>query len=87
MKPPCDDEDFTFVYKHFFKELYISFPLSAFESCMFIVMKVAPSQLHLKNYTFLRVFQVLCHHFHIKLTTNTFVYFYQLKHGAEVGWV
>jgi len=50
-------------------------------------MDVAPSQLHINNWAFLRAFHILCHFLHIRSTVNKFMFFYQLKYGDPVGWV
>jgi len=57
MKPLLDGEDFTFVYKFFFKELDIFFPLTSFEFKMLTIMNEPFSKLHLHSWTFLKTLQ------------------------------
>jgi len=67
------------------KELDVLFLLSPFESRMLTVMNMAPSQLHPNSWAFLKTFQVLYYYLHISMTIKKIMYFYQLKHGFDVG--
>lgn len=53
---------------------------------MLSLMNVASIQLHPNNWAFLCAFQILCKSLNIEPTVHKFVYFYQLKMGAKVGW-
>jgi len=70
-----------------FKDFDIYFPLSKFESQMLTMMNVEPSQLHPNSWAILRYFQILCDLMYTKPTINKLMYFYQLKHRVEIGWV
>jgi len=76
-----------FVYEYFFKVLDISFPLFDFECCLLTKINQTLSQLHPNSWTFLKAFQILCTHLSIRPSVNTFMYFYQLKHGPEYDYV
>ena len=60
------------------------FPLSPFECRVLTAMNVSPFP---NSWAFFKAFQVFCTYLHIRPSFNTFMYFYQIKHNAEVGWV
>jgi len=70
MKSPPNREDFTLVYKYFFKELDIFFPFPDFKCGMLTSINVASYQLHPNNWAFFKAFQVLCGHLLIKSSVN-----------------
>jgi len=81
--------DFTYVYEYFFlKDFDITFPLSNFDAQILTMMNVALTQLHLNNWAFLKAFQILYGFLLIEPTIKyVHVFFYELKHEAEITWV
>jgi len=63
-----------------------NFPFQIFNYEMLGLMNVSHVQLHPNNWAFLRAFQILCKSLNIEPIVNKFMYFYELKMGAKVGW-
>jgi len=87
MKPEPNFEYHIFVYEFFYKERDNIFPLSNFEAQILIFMNVAPCELHLNSWAFLKYFQIIFHQLHMEPTLNKFTYFYQLKYGKLIDLV
>nr|KYP34008.1 hypothetical protein KK1_045076 [Cajanus cajan] len=79
---------FFYMYRCLFKDLGVSVPFNPFECSFLSHVNVAPSQLHLNSWGFLRAFQVLCSVLGIEVLLAKFIHFYQLKLGdPPLGWL
>jgi len=67
-------EDFTLILE-FIMKFNILFPLSAFEAQMLTTMNVAPNQLYLNSWTFLKALQIVYHYLNICPIINNFYVF------------
>lgn len=86
LKASKSESDFIYFYVDVFKELHIQLLYADFECGMLRTMNIAYVQLHPNNWAFLRSFHIHCTSLKIIPTINKFMYFYQLKMVAKVGW-
>lgn len=65
----------------------ICIPFSDFESGLLKTLNVAPSQLRLNGWGFIKAFKLVCEMVDITLTLGLFLSFFELKGTKKRGWV
>ena len=91
--PICVDDratngvPFTFIYSAIFKRLCLRLPFTFFEKDLLTEMSVAPCQLHLNAWAFIRAFEILCNHFGHPPSTNVFLHLFEAKNPGDRSWV
>jgi len=75
-----------FFYSTLFSKVGLCLPQSSFEKELLTVLNVAPAQLHPNSWAFVRAFYILCMHFGVVLTSNTFLYFFEMKKPHKHMW-
>ena len=92
-EPVCYDKSldpegpFCFIYSTIFKKLLLCLPFASFERALLTELNVAPAQLHLNNWAFVRAFSILCHHFGNLPSVDVFLYFFEAKSSGKKLWV
>jgi len=88
----CKDESFDspgsfcFFYDTLFTKLYLPLPLFIFEKEVLNELNVCPAKLLPNSWAFIRAFVILCSHFRISPTLNTFFYFFEFKSYKKQPW-
>jgi len=77
------DGPFCFFYTTFFKKVLLRLPLSIFEKELLTELNVAPAQLHLNSWAFIRAFIILCSQLDISPTVEVFLYLFEAKHSGR----
>ena len=92
-EPVCADESsdpegpFYFIYSTILKRIKLRLPLTGFERALLTEVNVAPTQLHLNNWAFVRAFSILCDHFGHMPSVDVFLYFFEAKSPRKKLWV
>jgi len=79
--------DFFFMYAQVMKDSCIVIPFDDFCSDVLRFLNVAPTQLHLNGWAYLRAFQFVCSALAITPTIPLFFTHYSTRPGKKVGWV
>jgi hypothetical protein len=67
---------FTYFYEMLCRTLGVCLPLTAFEMQLLSAVQVAPTQLHLNGWAFIRGFQIMCKHLEVDVSVEKFFYFF-----------
>jgi len=92
-EPVCCDESldsegpFCSIYSTIFKKLSLDLPFAIFERALLTEINVLHAQLHPNNWTFVRTFSILCHHFGHLPSVDVFLYFFEAKSPGKKLWV
>jgi len=92
-EPVCANESsdrlgpFCFFYATLLSKVGLRLPLSSFEKGVLSILNVALSQLHPNSWAFIRGFHILCTHFGVVPTQNTFLYFFEVKKNPKQMWL
>jgi len=92
-KSICSDEasdpegPFCFIYSTIFRRLGLRLPLTPFERTLLIEVNVAPAQLHLNSWAFVRAFAFLCYSLDLTPSIETFLFFFEVKDPGKKLWV
>ncbi|QHO33559.1 ETHYLENE INSENSITIVE 3-like 5 protein [Arachis hypogaea] len=85
------ERPFFYAYDFFFSQMDITLPFTSFETDLLWSCNVAPSQLHLNSWDFIKIFQMVCHEFGVKPSLILFLYLFVLtKPGTtkkKVSWI
>ena len=91
--PICADDratngvPFTFVYSAIFKRLKLRLPFTFFEKELMMELNVAPCQLHLNAWGFIRAFEILYNYFRLNASVDVYLYFFEAKNPGDRSWV
>jgi len=92
-EPVCVDDrsnggkPFFFLYQAVFKRIGLRLPFTPFERELLTEVNVAPAQLHLNGWAFVRAFQILCGYLVILPSVDVFLYFFEVKKQGKSLWV
>lgn len=77
---------FCFFYSTLFSKIRLRLPLSSFEKILLTELNVALAQVHQNSWAFVQAFHILCTHFELVLSTNVFLYFFEMKKSTKQMW-
>jgi len=76
--------DFFFMYAHVMKDSCVFIPFDAFCLDVLRTLNVAPTQLHMNGWAYIRAFQILCIALAITPTVPLFLHHYLTRPGRKV---
>ncbi|RDY05102.1 hypothetical protein CR513_11097, partial [Mucuna pruriens] len=83
---PTDHIPCTYLYDTLHSKLGVRLPFSHFERAVLQALNVAPTQLHLNSWVYVRAFELLCEDLKKAPTLGVFFWFYTMKKAEKVGW-
>jgi len=92
-QPVCVDdrsnngEALFFFYQIVFKRIGLRLPFFGFERELLTEINVAPAQLHLNSWAFIRAFGILCGYFGQPPSVDIFLHFFEVKKQGKSLWV
>ncbi|CAL0319571.1 unnamed protein product [Lupinus luteus] len=81
--------DFCYFYEAFFTELGLQLPFSDFQVSVLNEINVAPTQLHLDSWAFIRCFELLYASCSLAPSVSTFFFFFEVEEekNSNISWV
>ncbi|RDX79752.1 hypothetical protein CR513_39794, partial [Mucuna pruriens] len=85
-RPEAGEAPFFYIYNTLPLKLGVKLPFTHFERSILRALNVAPTQLHLNSWTFVRVFELLCEDMGRAPSLSIFFWFFSLRKTTKVGW-
>jgi len=82
-----EGEAFFFFYQTVFKRIGLGLPFPGFERELLTEINVAPAQLHLNSWAFVKAFRILCGYFGQPPSVDIFLHFFEVKKQGKSLWV
>jgi len=91
-EPICEDERANngvpfYFYQTVLKRIGMRLPFSEFERELLTEINVAPAQLHLNSWAFIKAFNILCGYFGQPPSVDIFLHFFEVKKQGKSLWV
>ncbi|RDX88615.1 hypothetical protein CR513_29769, partial [Mucuna pruriens] len=79
-------EPFFYLHETLFSKLGIKLSFTDFERVALRALNIAPTQLHLNSWAFIRAFKLLCEDMGRELSLNVFFWFFSIRRVEKVSW-
>jgi len=87
MPQGCERRNVPYIYIGVLEEFRVKIPFTPFEMDVLKFFNVAPSQIQLNSWTFIRGFEIVCEALELEPSVGVFFYFYGTKGVNKMSWV